>query len=66
MMSEAQTAAQNSLNILESRFSQFCLEEQHEIAALREVLRNLINKYGASASLAIIAVGFEVAILEKQ
>lgn len=66
MPSEAQTAAQNSLSILEERFLEFCDEERYEIDALRAAMRKFVSNYGASAELAILAVGFEIAIKEKQ
>lgn len=61
-----QSEAQYSLTLLESQFIQFCQEEQDEIEACRLALRSLVEKYDASAKLAIIAVGFEIAIKEKQ
>jgi hypothetical protein len=66
MASEAQKTAQESLTILEQRFASFSREEYEEIETLRYAMRNMIERYGASAELAIICVSFEIAIKEKQ
>jgi len=58
--------AQYSLGVLEAEFLRYEEWEQDEIAGLRTVLRELIQQYGGPAKMAILAVGFEIAISERQ
>lgn len=66
MITAAQHTAQISLATLESNFIKFSPEEQSEIEVFRMWLREGIVQHGSSMKLAIIAVGFEIAISEKQ
>jgi hypothetical protein len=62
MDQDAKTAAAQSLARLEADFAQYETWERQQIEQLRERLRGLVTAHGAPAALAIIAVGFEVAM----
>lgn len=66
MASEAQTAAQTSLSIMEERLLAFPPEEQMEIRIAQDSLRRMIDLYGSSVEYAILMLSFEIAIKEKQ
>lgn len=66
MASEAQSAAQLSLSVMEERMLTFPPDEQMEIQIAQETLRKMIQLYGSSAEYAILMLSFEIAIKEKQ
>lgn len=66
MTTEAQSAAQHSLAIMEQELLGFPIDEQMEIRIAQAALRRMIELYNSSAEYAILMMSFEIAIKEKQ